>query len=242
MSFQLKALFILSVNFSLGLLAKDFVSQKHKVPLIELYSSEGCSSCPPAERQIGSWVNNKDLWTKFVPLNFHVDYWDYLGWVDRFGNKKFAARQRGYAALWKKGTVYTPAFVLNAKKVGSRLDINKITSSKKSSKALVSLKAKVDKSHRITIVAITKSSEQYQIHVALLGNGLVSDVKRGENAGAKLVQNFVVLDQFSGVVGKKALSYPLQLKKNTKPKALAFAAWITKANGWDVIQSMGGYL
>ena len=92
-----------------------FQSGDQQVNLVELYSSEGCSSCPPADKWVASLKTHKDLWQSFVPINFHVDYWDRLGWVDRFANQSFSQRQRRYAQEWQSGRVYTPGFVKNGK-------------------------------------------------------------------------------------------------------------------------------
>jgi len=79
-----------------------------KNTLIELYTSEGCSSCPPAEEYLNNFKNKKGLWQTWIPVAFHVDYWDYIGWKDRFAAKKFGQRQRQYAKLKRTSTVYTP--------------------------------------------------------------------------------------------------------------------------------------
>ena len=90
-----------------------FESGPTKVHLLELYTSEGCSSCPPAEAWLGKLKENKRLWRDFVPVAFHVDYWDRLGWRDRFASKEWTQRQQILSARWNSGTVYTPAFVLD---------------------------------------------------------------------------------------------------------------------------------
>ena len=73
-----------------------------QVTLLELYTSQGCSSCPPAERWLNSYVDSDELWTKTVPLAFHVDYWDYLGWKDSLADS--AAAAPGGAPTWTETT------------------------------------------------------------------------------------------------------------------------------------------
>src|SRR6266568_5478088 len=92
-----------------------FQSEERQTSLIELYTSEGCSSCPPAEAWLSRLKESPGLWRDFVPLAFHVDYWDYLGWGDPWANKSFSDRQRAYAKQWRSDSVYTPGFVLNGK-------------------------------------------------------------------------------------------------------------------------------
>ena len=77
-----------------------FESGAKKVQLLELFTSEGCSSCPPAEASLGRLVNDPRLWHEFVPVAFHVDYWDRLGWKDPFASAEWTKRQRLYAANW----------------------------------------------------------------------------------------------------------------------------------------------
>ena len=83
-----------------------------RVSLLELYTSEGCSSCPPADRWVSKLRDDPRLWHEVVPVAFHVDYWDYIGWPDRFASPAFGARQREYARTRHVSTVYTPGLVL----------------------------------------------------------------------------------------------------------------------------------
>jgi len=79
--------------------------------VVELYQSQGCSSCPPAMRALNTVTGRKDL----IALNFSVTYWDYLGWKDKFGDASYDARQRGYARAMRERGVYTPQMVINGK-------------------------------------------------------------------------------------------------------------------------------
>src|SRR5215472_358919 len=95
-----------------------FQSGPQHTAVIELYTSEGCSSCPPAEKWFSQLKTRPRLWIDFVPTAFHVDYWDYLGWQDPFGTAANSDRQRKYATQWKSHSVYTPGFVLDGKEWG----------------------------------------------------------------------------------------------------------------------------
>ena len=70
-----------------------FLSGNERNQLIELYTSEGCSSCPPADRWLAQFVDHPKLWQQIIPIAFHVDYWNYLGWHDRFSLKQHSRRQ-----------------------------------------------------------------------------------------------------------------------------------------------------
>jgi hypothetical protein len=91
----------------------SFTSGDGNSSLVELYTSEGCSSCPPAEDWLGHWKDSPHLWKEIFPVNFHVDYWDNLGWPDRFAKAAYTARQRAYAARLGQDSVYTPEFVVD---------------------------------------------------------------------------------------------------------------------------------
>src|SRR6516165_12381969 len=95
--------------------ATVFESGDTQSTLIELFTSEGCSSCPPAEKWLSGLKSKQELWKKTVPVAFHVDYWDRLGWRDRFAKPEFTSRQQRYAAEWGGDSVYTPGFVMNGR-------------------------------------------------------------------------------------------------------------------------------
>ena len=91
----------------------QFSSGPEQTVMIELFTSQGCNSCPPAEAYLNRFTANPGLWKKFIPLAYHVDYWDYLGWKDRFAHPAHAQRQRQYAQQRSLKTVYTPALAVN---------------------------------------------------------------------------------------------------------------------------------
>jgi len=86
-----------------------------RIPLVELYTSEGCSSCPPADRWLSSLTADPSNSERVIPLALHVDYWDYIGWKDRFAQSKFSTRQREMVRLNHSAIVYTPQVMLNGK-------------------------------------------------------------------------------------------------------------------------------
>ena len=105
-------------------------------PLVELYTSEGCSSCPPADQFLGRLAGLLDDQFRAVPLAFHVDYWNWLGWTDPFSKEQFAERQRVVAAYNARRSIYTPELVVAGKEArggGQIFDwITKINSTKSS--------------------------------------------------------------------------------------------------------------
>ena len=90
--------------------ACDARSGPNTAALVELYTSEGCSSCPPADRQLSHLADSLDASAEVVPLALHVGYWDRLGWADRFAQDRFAQRQDWLVQANRQRTVYTPQF------------------------------------------------------------------------------------------------------------------------------------
>jgi len=105
------SILILFSSFSVS--AESFQSTTDHTSLIELYSSQGCSSCPPAERWVSNLLNHEKLWIDFVPIVFHVDYWNQLGWHDPFSKPAYSERQLNYYQQRSISSVYTPGVILN---------------------------------------------------------------------------------------------------------------------------------
>ena len=169
------------------------------VPLLELYTSEGCSSCPPADK----WMSGIKT-DKVTPLAFHVDYWDYIGWKDKFSKAEYSDRQRKAAAYGGAGFVYTPQFVMSGRDFkgwdNSRLNEKIESSQKLASRANLSLAAVQENGKMIlkTSAQTTNPTEakNVDVFVAIYENKLVSQVKAGENSGRELKHDYVVREFF----------------------------------------------
>ena len=117
----MKSFSIVSATLAAALVAAPAAAAEvrdHPKAVIELFTSQGCSSCPKADARLGDLGKQPDL----ITLAYHVDYWDYIGWVDTFGAKANTDLQRAYAQSWGSSMVYTPQLVVNGAKgvVGSR--------------------------------------------------------------------------------------------------------------------------
>ena len=216
-----------------------FESKPTRTHLLELFTSEGCSSCLPAEAWLSSLKNEPRLWQDFVPLAFHVDYWDHLGWRDPFASKTWTERQADYSARWKSESVYTPAFVLDG--VAWRNAALPPAATETSGVLKITVKGE-------RVVAAfkpaTNTERRYEIHLACLGFGLGADVKAGENNGRKLVHDFVVLGLTNEGMksGTKEFRLPVESLKQAADSRSAIAAWVTQAGQIDPIQAVGGWL
>jgi len=219
-----------------------FESGEAQSSLIELFTSEGCSSCPPAEKWMSALKSNQELWKRIIPVAFHVDYWDHLGWRDRFAKPEFTSRQQRYAAAWSGDSVYTPGFVVNGKEWRNWFGGNAVpTISTRVGVLRVSLGN--DGKVTATFIPETAKPRALVLNVALLGNELESDVKRGENSGRKLRHDFVVLNLIKADMANESNRWTASVALPTQPandKPAALAAWITENS--TPIQATGGWL
>lgn len=213
-----------------------FQSGPSKVHLLELFTSEGCSSCPPAEAWMSKLKEEPGLWRDFVPVAFHVDYWDKLGWRDRFASKEWTERQQAYAARWKGNSVYTPGFVLDGNESSAQLP-------QKSPEVVGTLRVKVDDTNAIVSFKPTATdSRAYDVHLATLGFALASNVAAGENRGRKLAHDFVVLSLNKMPMSRDASDVTFKIDNSRAEKIGAIAVWITNPNEMSPIQAAGGRL
>ena len=223
-------------------------SPDHSVALLELYTSEGCDSCPPADRWL-SRFNQASGSNRVVPLALHVDYWDRLGWKDRFASPIFTERQREEMRRQYSSFVYTPQILLQGRDfpqwqsggdpAGAIAAINarparaiiEIGAEPHPNGVKVNLRVRVpdprDRAHAIVAVALVQS-------------GLVSDVKTGENAGKRLAHDHVVRQWRAGpsldANGEAVAQLTLMLPADPGPLTIvAFAE--NSANG-EVLQAL----
>jgi hypothetical protein len=217
-----------------------FESKTTRTHLLELFTSEGCSSCPPAEAWLSNLKNDPGLWQQFVPVAFHVDIWDHLGWRDPFASKKWTERQANYSARWKSDGVYTPAFVLDG--VAWR---NSAGLPRAATETTGVLKIVIN-GDRVTAAfkPATDAPRPYEIHLARLGFALGKEVTAGENSGRKLVHDFVVLELMNEAMnsGMKEVRLPVEPAKGAPNPRSAIAAWVTEAGKIEPIQAVGGWL
>jgi hypothetical protein len=171
--------------------------------LVELFTSEGCSSCPPADEILARLVGEQPIpGAEIIALGFHVDYWNELGWVDRFSSRAYTTRQNEYAAVWKTDQIYTPQMVVDGltQFTGNdpRAAAAAITAAVSQPKAQVSLAADAPgdgngrTSLRIEVKPFEAAKAKADVWLAVTEDGLVSDVKRGENAKRQLSHVAVV--------------------------------------------------
>tara|TARA_R110002050_G_scaffold1244_5_gene8725 strand:+ start:7829 stop:8545 length:717 start_codon:yes stop_codon:yes gene_type:complete len=217
-------------------LAVDFGSGTAQTTVIELYTSEGCSSCPPADKWLSTLKEEPTLFKDIIPMAFHVDYWDQLGWKDPWAQAAFADRQRQLAQQRNLSQVYTPAVLVASNEwrtwyKGSQLP------------KLKSVKAGVLSAHLNGQLLTVHYSEQgdYELNIAYLGMGLVSKVTAGENRSRTLIHDFVVLNHLKQ---KGASSWKVTLPniEDYGQQRTAISVWLSKQGTLDIEQAAASFI
>ncbi|MDX1432294.1 MAG: DUF1223 domain-containing protein [Gammaproteobacteria bacterium] len=224
--------------------AAELESPASRVTLLELYTSEGCSSCPPADRWLRELDGDERLWRDVVPVAFHVDYWDYIGWRDRFAAPEFGERQRDYARLGGVRTVYTPGFVVNGREW--RAWFRRPTLSVDRSEQVGSLRVSVEGEEAQALFEPADSpAGPLELHVALLGFDLSTEVRAGENRGRTLEHDFVVLGYARVPLARSEEGYRggFRLPAAKVPcERKGLAVWVSTRGDPRPLQAAGGWL
>jgi hypothetical protein len=158
--------------------------------VIELFTSQGCSSCPPADALLGQLAERDDV----IALSLHVDYWDYLGWKDAFAQPAFTARQKRYAAAASSTMIYTPQMVIGGTDhiVGTRgMELSEQINRHKTQTSDVVVGATRD-GDMVQIQAAAKSQAAMVVQLVRFSPKEVVKIQRGENAGRELTYHNVV--------------------------------------------------
>jgi len=229
-------LFCSLLTASIAIQAQTFQSTNSKTHLLELFSSQGCSSCPPAERWVSKQLSHPQLWQQFIPVVFHVDYWDYLGWKDPFSNRQFSHRQRKYHNLGAVSSVYTPGFIFDGKEwrgwyrgkalPGSPDKTGILTANLSTDKLSVSYQ------HKIPL----------RLNVALLGFGIKTNVESGENDGKLFTEDFVVLNKQSLLSNNGEWNLAIKTTSQFDAQRYALAIWVNAVDNLQPLQATGGWI
>lgn len=220
-------------------------SPEHPVALLELYSSEGCSSCPPADAWIAT-LSGQDM---VVPLVFHVDYWNDLGWRDRFSQHTFGLRQKARNGAAAQSWVYTPQFLLNGKdyRRWSTADLSTQLEKLRAQRAEAAIDLQVrGRGEDVTVTAKARianhvKTSSAKLYVAVYENAVTSQIDTGENRGRTLHHHFVVrlLSAPVEVHGgeEAALLLPVHLGADWKAGGLGIAAFVEDSENGNILQA-----
>ena len=170
-------------------------SAEYRVPVVELYTSEGCSSCPRADEwisKLGDYLNPE---LDAVPLAFHVDYWNYLGWEDPFSKPEFTKRQRFLGAINNQHSIYTPEFLVSGKETrGTSTVLDAIVSANdEPAQVAIEVILKADGENALSaMLSVDSRATEGSLYLAVYENDIVREIGAGENHGRTLHHDFVV--------------------------------------------------
>lgn len=185
-------------------LATSFVAHADNTPVVvELFTSQGCSSCPPADDLMEALTRREDV----IALSLHVDYWDYIGWEDEFADPKHAKRQRAYAGFAGRRSVYTPEMIVNGVSdiVGAKpMELASAIEKHKAQPRLVDIAVSRDKdrviikAHALKVMPLSAV-----VHMLRYQPERTARITRGENAGKTIrymnvVQDWEVIGKWNG--------------------------------------------
>lgn len=175
------ALFSLPVLAGAGLTAGNARAQTAPLVVLELFTSQGCNSCPPADALMPDWMREPGV----LPISLHVDYWDYLGWKDTFGRKGHGVRQKDYAHNAGSRQIYTPQVVVNGRfaAIGSNRDAVDTAILKARKQQAVALKAERGK---LRVAALPGFSGEAKLLLCRFDLRHDVTIERGENHGRTL--------------------------------------------------------
>lgn len=227
------------------------LSGEKTTALVELYTSEGCNSCPPADRWLSGLAARGHVPERVVPLSLHVDYWDYIGWKDPYAKPAFSGRQRNLTQLQRLAFVYTPQVMLQGKdfrgwrtaafddavaRINSepaRARISMALEAPGAAELSVDLRAEVlDPGHR----------RDAALYVAAYENRLASTVTAGENRGRTLKHDYVVLEWVGpldfGPGGARAERRSIPLLPRAVPAHSGVVAFVQNRRTLEVLQAL----
>lgn len=209
--------------------------------IVELFTSEGCSSCPPADTALIDLAKTQPVpGATIIALGYHVDYWNRLGWRDPFSSATYSARQEAYRARYNNDSVYTPQAVVNggAEFVGSdvakaRTEIARAADHLRKSPITVSVMSAGNDSYTVNI-SEQLSARSRHLFVAVTENGLSTEVKRGENAGRRL-SHVAVVRRLIPLGEKTTATISLPVAAGEQRSNQHIVAWVQEGNSGAIL-------
>lgn len=218
-------------------------SGPQRLPLVELYTSEGCSSCPPADRRLQALARAGD--PALAPVAWHVAYWDHLGWRDPYASPSHGERQRRAVALAGGRTVYTPQFFVSGREVRDPGLVATEALRVARSPARAALSAVVTpggaEGWTLAVSARAPAQPSLQLVVTLTESDLSSSVTAGENAGERLRHGHVVRHSWTAPLaddGSIGWRQAVQVTPAQSAKGLDLIAFVQDLRNGEVLQAL----
>ena len=250
---SLRIALLIATPHALPLAAADCTapSGPHTTALVELYTSEGCDSCPPADRWLSSLGSRGHGPDRVVPIALHVDYWDYIGWKDPYAKALFTSRQRKLAQVMRAKIVYTPQVVLQGEDFrpwhSQAFDAAVAKINARPARARIELGLARAAGGSFPVEARAEVLEPSQrgdagLYLAAYENKLVSAVGAGENRGKTLIHDFVAFEWVGplgfGPDGRLSVQKALPLLPKAVPANSGVVAFVQNRSTAEVLQAL----
>ena len=231
-----------NIHIILALLLSTISSAQQPFAVVELFTSEGCSSCPRADALLSEIKKEAEAkGSRVFTMAYHVDYWNRLGWKDPFGKFQFTWRQQNYAGVLPEGSVYTPQAVVNGRTecVGSdKSQLKKNIGAGLDQPAMFKFTLQEDSLKRDTLFvsySIPAATAHHVLRFALTEDGLSSSVKAGENSGKTLHHDSVVRNLFSVDKPGTTGTFSIPLGDITNLQKSSLIAFVQKKGGMEIL-------
>lgn len=221
------------------------------IALLELFTSEGCDSCPPADRWLAQLPQRGYPPSRLIALAFHVDYWNYLGWNDPYARAEFSARQRDAGHRHRSRQIYTPQLLLDGMDYRRSLlrddaeaRITAINKRRPGAQIRLAVEASQQRQFLNATVAISTSESMRtaQAFIAIYENNLASAVTSGENRGRRLRHEFVVRELYGPFApdtsGRLVIHQELRTETGWKKADLHLALFVQDAASGATLQAL----
>lgn len=233
---------MLKVSLAFALLVSALAAAQTRTPvLVELFTSEGCSSCPPADQLLIQLEQKQPVaGVEIIALGEHVDYWDRLGWKDRFSSSQFTSRQNAYASNFGKDSVYTPQMVVNGMTEFVGNDANKALQAIQgiAQRRIPHPEIHIERNgDRLHVAVVGAGQQGLNVFCAITERDLSTRVNDGENRGRELRHTAVVRDLRklgSTRDGGFTIDVPLKLSSDWRPENLRAVIFVQRGNGGEV--------
>ncbi|MEM8834601.1 MAG: DUF1223 domain-containing protein [Planctomycetota bacterium] len=239
---------------SIAMLAPAANAETEPFALVELFTSEGCHSCPPADEVASELIERteQDGRRVFV-LAWHVDYWDYLGWEDRFSDAAYSDWQRSYARAFRTPQIYTPQMVVNGTNafVGSRRAqaveaVESGLAQQASADLSYSINGAVEPGETLRVGFDLKINGTIEgpslVHVVITESDIQTDVTRGENAGKTLHHDGVVRAHATGEPGTLTGDIEIAIPSDVEIDNASVVVFVQDRKTMRVLAAEGGAL
>jgi len=216
--------------------------------LVELYTSQGCSSCPPAERLLSRLPQVLPPGADAYALALHVNYWDALGWKDRFAQEAFSVRHQDLVHANAHTVVYTPHFFVSGTEKDNdagelRAQVQALNGQPAPAKLRLDVRANADSSLHVSVAAEARGyPADAALYLAVAQNGVVADIARGENRGARLLHDHVVREWVGPLpleAGEARLEHDTRAGLGGTGTGLEVLAFVQDKHNGHVLQALG---